>query len=123
MSGKPIKPSEVSKLKRGSTPPEVFDAFNEMITENWDGDSASFTQKDVVARIVAMVPKVGGGEHVSVSTIYDRHWLDVEGDYRKAGWVVDYDRVSRQPRQGAANRRMPRYEAYEANFTFSKRSR
>lgn len=109
MSGKPIRPSEVSKLKQKAVPPEVFDAFNEMIAENWDGSSANFTQKDVVAKIVAMVPKVGG-ERVSVSTIYDRHWLDVEGHYRKAGWVVDYDK--------------PGYnEIYEANFTFSKRER
>lgn len=39
--------------------------------------------------------------------IFDKHWLDIEDTYRKAGWNVEYDK--------------PGYcENYDAYFVFSK---
>jgi hypothetical protein len=101
---KPIRPDEVGKRKAASIPSEVFEAFNDCIAENWDGREASFTQPDVVARILALMPSLNAG------TLFAKRWLDVEDAYRAEGWHVEYDR--------------PGYcENYEATFTFRRKTR
>lgn len=101
MATKPITPKEVTLLKVSTIPDEIFEAFNELIVENFDGRSACFSEKKVVALIV----KKG----ISSKDAYGNHWLDVEPIYRKAGWKVEYDK--------------PGYnESYDATFTFSKKS-
>ena len=98
MAVKPISPREVVTLKASSIPDEVFEAFNELIAENfWNGYS-SFTEKKVVARIV----KKG----ISSTKAYENNWLDVEKFYEKAGWKVDYDKPGFN-------------ESYDAVFNFS----
>jgi len=97
---KPIKPGEVAKKKEHDFPDTVFEAFNEMIAENYSGRTATFRQEDVVALMV----KKGLGR----TDIYKKGWLDIEDIYDKAGWEVDYDR--------------PGYnETYETTFTFRDR--
>jgi hypothetical protein len=51
MSSKPITPEEVIDKKGERLPVEVFDAFNEMIADNFGGNEAVFKAKDVVALI------------------------------------------------------------------------
>ncbi len=98
MSTKPINPSQVSKEKRASVPSEVFEAFNELITENFVGGSATVYQKEVVSRLVA--------KGLKRDEIFKRGWLDVEPVYRDEGWEVYYDK--------------PAYnETYDAYFRFS----
>jgi len=103
-SGRPIRPDEVVHLKEASIPPEVFDAFNELIALKFDGKSAYISQKAVIAKILS---KFEGNVTVSRTTIFDKHWLDVEDVYCKAGWTVKYDKPGWN-------------ETYEANFTFTK---
>ncbi len=99
MSGKPIKPSDVAAAKTATIPPEVFDVFNALITENWDGSSAVVRQDDAAARVRARFPG---------KNIYALRWMDVEPAYEKAGWRVVYDK--------------PGYnETYEASYTFYKK--
>lgn len=94
---KPITPKEVVKKKKEQIPPEVLEAFDELIAENWNGHCSTFSQKDVSALIRA---KLKGDFPIK--------YLDVEDIYRKAGWKVDYDK--------------PGYnESYDASFEFSKR--
>ena len=99
---KPITPGEVTQKKAESLPPEVLEAFNELIAENWDGRESTFKLSEAVARIrkKVTVPK---GESPG-----DKGWLDIEDIYRKAGWKVEYD-------QPAYN------ETYPATYTFSKK--
>jgi hypothetical protein len=97
----PIKPSEVQKVKDSKLPEEVFQVFNDLIVENWDGNSATF-YKDEANKRVAKALNISGQE------VYNRNLLDVETVYRKAGWKVEYD----SPSIG---------DNYEANFTFSKK--
>jgi hypothetical protein len=98
---KPITPDEVFAAKEKLLPPEVFEAFNEMIARKWDGDSASFTLKEVATSIANRLK-------ISTADVYARNLLDVEDVYRMAGWGVDFDR--------------PGYnETYEANFAFKKK--
>lgn len=98
---RPITPEEVVNNKSKVFPAAVFEAFNDMITQKFSGNQATFKQKDVVALM-----KEKGLEQ---RQIFDQGFLDVEDVYRKAGWTVEYDK--------------PGYnESYPATFTF-KRSR
>lgn len=102
MKGRPIRPSEVDTLQSGAiVPPEVFDAFNALITQNCRNGVATFTQEAVIEAILQRLPTVKRGD------VFDRHYLDVERAYARKGWEVEYDR--------------PGYnETYPATFTFKR---
>lgn len=94
---KPITPAEVVDAKAESIPDEVFAAFNKCIAANWDGHQSTIKQSDVVTLIKQGNPGL----------LLDYRCLDVEPIYRKAGWIVEYDK--------------PGYnESYPATFTFKK---
>jgi serine/threonine protein kinase len=96
-SSGPLKPQEAVHAKSQSIPPQVFEAFNEMITKHLSGGYSSFKQEDVVTLMTA--------KGLKSKEIYENHWLDVEDIYRKQGWKVTYD--------------SPAYnESYPATFTF-----
>lgn len=98
---RPIKPDAVADEKVINFPDAVFEAFNQLIAQNFSGGSATVKQKDVVALMV--------GKGVEAEEIYKNHWLDVEDVYRAAGWKVMYDK--------------PAYceEWFEPHFEFSKK--
>ena len=101
MSG-PIRPEDVEGVRVAGIPEEVFAAFNELIVERiGGGNSAHFTQNDVVDRIVS---KLGCPR----AEVFDKKWLDVEGAFRKAGWVVEYDKPGFN-------------ESYDAYFVFRRK--
>ncbi len=83
---KPIKPSEVTKLKTGTIPAEVFAAFNECIAKHWDGRRSRFTQDAVIASVLGRMPTT------ERHTLFENKWLDVEDCYRGEGWLVDYEK-------------------------------
>ena len=59
-----------------------------------------FTQDSLIDYCLKYAPK-----DVTRSTLFDNNWLDIEPIYRRAGWVVEYDK--------------PAYcEDYPATFTF-----
>lgn len=96
-----IKPSEVGEAKEASIPDAVLEAFNEAIIESFADGCAIVRQRDVETRIARKT----GYRH---ATIIENGWLNVEEIYRRAGWIVDYDK--------------PGYnENYEAYFTFKKK--
>jgi len=81
MKIRPIKPDEVTFDI--SKPPEVIKVFNRLISENWDGVSATF-RAGVATRQIALAMAITTDE------VYDQHLLDVEPLYRDAGWKVEY---------------------------------
>lgn len=98
---RPIKPSEVPDAKASRMPDGVFEAFNELIVENWSDGQARVSQKDAVERIADKV-------RCTREEVYSKNWLDVEDIYRKAGWLVKYDK--------------PGYnETFAAYFVFKKK--
>ena len=100
---KPISPDEVGQARDKSFPDFVIEAFNECITKHWDGKTATFQQREVMAAILAKRPF----ETMTKSYVYEQRWLDVEDMYRRQGWHVEYDR--------------PGYcETYEPTFTFEQ---
>jgi hypothetical protein len=99
----PIKPRDVISAKVKSIPPQVIEAFNELITERFLVGRANFNQDEVIERILSKFPKKRAPDR---SHIFASHWLDVEDVYRQQGWKVEYDK--------------PGYaETYPATFTFT----
>ena len=96
----PIKPKDVVKQKAQAFPPEVIEAFNELIAKEWGGGYARVFQKDAVKLIVE--------KGIKESEIWKNNWLDVEDIFRKNGWKVEYDK--------------PGYcESYAAFFVFKSK--
>lgn len=96
---RPIKPDDVVKAKKEGIPDAVFEAFNELIVQKFNGRSATVKQDDVVALLVA--------KGLNRNDIFEKHWLDVEDVYRADGWKVEYNK--------------PAYnEDYPATFTFKR---
>lgn len=96
----PITPKEVEEA-RGSVPDEVLDEWNRIILERFSQDSALVLQDDIVSRIAKRM-------HVAHEVVFKRGWLHIHVLYRKAGWIVEYDK--------------PGYnETYKATFTFRKK--
>jgi hypothetical protein len=79
----PIKPSEVDK--RRVIPEAVFEAFNLLIVQKWDGHQAVIRQDEVIPHIMKMFG-------ISRDEVFSRNYLDVELAYRKEGWSVTYDK-------------------------------
>jgi hypothetical protein len=101
MSAKPITPKEIVTQKLLEIPDCVIETFNHLIAEKWDGYKSSIKQCDIVEILVSK-------HNMDENIIYHKHYLDIEGIYRKAGWVVEYDK--------------PAYnESYDAYFTFRKK--
>jgi hypothetical protein len=95
----PIKPSEIDK--QNVIPEQVFEVFNELITRNWDGHQAVVSQNALVENIACAL-------QLKRHEVFDRNLLEVEDAYRKAGWLVEYDK--------------PAYnESYGAFFRFKKK--
>lgn len=94
-----ITPEDADKAREKSIPPEVFEAFNELIVADLDAyGTATVRQCDVEKAIRAKIGTI------------EMRWLDVESSYRAAGWRVEYDK--------------PAYnETYEPTFKFNRKSR
>lgn len=101
MAVKPIKPSEVVAKKQDQLPDGVILAFNELIAEAWDGQGSHIDRKRVLALICSKL-------EVRQDTVLEKHYLDVEDIYRKAGWVVTYHRPATD-------------ENWDSYYSFSKK--
>ena len=103
----PITPREARKQMISSIPPEIIKIFNDMIAEKASGRGrvrVNLLQCDIVKRIEET--------HTSITRklIFEKHWLDVEPLFEKAGWKVRYDKPCYY---GGDN--------YEANYTFEEK--
>lgn len=98
---KPIRPAEVIETRIASLPDGVIEAWNELIVQNFSGNSATVYQDEATNHIANKM-------QCSKQEVYNKHWLDIEEVYRKVGWLVKYDK--------------PGYnESYDAFFVFSKK--
>ena len=90
----PITPNEIVKKKKESFPPEVLEAFNEVIYENAEqtssGICSTFNQNVIVRRILKRLRE--SGKRYTSAQLFEKHWLDVENVYRACGWEVKYDK-------------------------------
>lgn len=87
----PIRPEDVSLLKQETIPDCVMNAFNEMIVARWKFDKATFTQDQILAKI--LIKAEADGIKLTKDMIFDNGWLDVEEIYENIGWKVNYDKA------------------------------
>ena len=80
---KPIKPSD---FKDKGLPDFVVRAVNEVIEENYSRSSFTFTQIELVNKILRYAP-----DGTSREKVFKKKWCDIEEYYREAGWKVSYD--------------------------------
>lgn len=122
MPVKPIRPDDAAVAKTEVFPDAVIEAWNEIIAKHYVNGHSNFTQLEIANHIalkMGLVPceaQAKGGQDldralaVARTQIFEEHWLDVEPLYERYGWKVTYDK--------------PAYnETYEANFTFTRRTR
>ena len=97
---KPISPKEVVGKKETIIPNEVIEAFNELIAQNFNEGHAKVLQKDAEELMIKkgldrlITVERGDQKVIDKHIIYEKHWMDVESIYRKAGWKVEYDQPS-----------------------------
>ena len=87
-----ITPEEAKKAKISSIPDYVFQAFNELLAENFvENVGTIIYQHEVLKRIINIYPYIIEDDKDSiVNSLFVNHWLDVEKFYQRAGWEVTF---------------------------------
>lgn len=86
-----ITPEEAEKAKRSSIPDYVFQAFNELLAENFYDVGTIIYQHEVLKRIINIYPYIIEDDKDSiVNSLFVNNWLDVEKFYERAGWEVTF---------------------------------
>lgn len=99
MTTKPITPEQAIESK--SFPDKVVETWNALIVESLSNGQATIKQEDIVRQLTSVM-------EVNRQVVFDKGWLNVEDFYRRAGWLVKYDK--------------PGYnESYRAFFEFTSR--
>lgn len=76
------------------------------LAKNYDAYSTVILQHEVITEILRLCPS----DDITVQTVWENKWLDVEDEYRKNGWEVEYDK----PGLG---------ESYPARFIFKPKEK
>ena len=101
-----ITPKEAGKRHLEQViPKEVFQAVNDLVSENCCKGTIKILQKDIIARAKKLLREAG--KEFKINDFFDKGWLDFEPYYKKKGWKVSYD--------GPAY-----YESYEPFFEFTR---
>lgn len=84
MKGVPITPDEIIEAtKPPEIPDYIFDSFNKLIKDSWDGKQSVITISDAINRIML-------DRFISRSVILNNAWLEVDDFYREKGWDVKF---------------------------------
>jgi hypothetical protein len=87
---KPLTPAAAMGVLKNDTgfPDEVVAAWNDLLLKYLRADGvAVITQQEAVAFLVDRL-------WISRQAVFERHLLDVEPLYRKAGWKVEYEKAA-----------------------------
>ena len=86
-----ITPEEAEKARKSSIPDYVFQAFNELLAENFYDVGTIIYQHEVLKRIISLYPSIIEDDKDSiVNSLFVNNWLDVEKFYERAGWEVTF---------------------------------
>lgn len=72
-------PKDAKEHKLASIPDFVYQAFNNLLAKNYDAYSTVILQGEVITEIIRLCPS----DDITVQTIWENKWLDVEDEYRK----------------------------------------
>lgn len=81
-------PEDVLKKRVETFPDYVIDAFNDLLTENYQEDETIIKQEDAIRKIL----EYSTDDELTRETIFKKHYLDIESLYRNNGWEVDYEK-------------------------------
>ena len=80
-------PEDAKQKKLTSIPDFVYQAFNNLLVRNYDAYRITISQNEVIQEILRLC-----NSELTRETIFKNRWLDVEEEYRKNGWEVEYDK-------------------------------
>ena len=80
-------PEDAKQKKLTSIPDFVYQAFNNLLTRNYDAYSITISQSEVIQEILRLC-----NSELTRETIFKNRWLNVEEEYRQNGWEVSYDK-------------------------------
>lgn len=81
-------PEDVLKKRVGTIPDYVIDAFNDLLTENYQEDETIIEQEDIIRKIL----EYSTDDELTRETIFKKHYLNIENLYRNNGWEVYYEK-------------------------------
>lgn len=71
---KVYSPEDVLKKRVETIPDYVIDAFNDLLTENYQEDETIIEQEDVIRKIL----EYSTDDELTRDTIFKKHYLDIE---------------------------------------------
>ena len=74
---RPIRPDEVTGIKKKELPSAVYDSFNELIKANFKDGRAIFSVREALALI--------GKKGLNSQDVYNENWLDIKEKYQVIG--------------------------------------
>lgn len=82
---KPITPSDIAGNPQ-VIHPGVLEVVNDLLKQKFRNGQASIKQKDIVDEFMKRNPGFNR------ESLFTEHHMDFEDVYRKAGWIVRYDK-------------------------------
>ena len=90
-----ITPEEAEKARKSSILDYVFQAFNELLAENFYDVGTIIYQHEVLKRIINIYPYIIEDDKDSiVNSLFVNNWLDVKKFYERSGWEVTFYKPS-----------------------------
>jgi len=86
MAVKPISPKEIIVDLDKIIPEAVIQAVNNLLKEKYRGGTVTLQQKEITAAIRKIDKKLTN------EILFDKHYMDFEPIFNKAGWKVTYDK-------------------------------
>lgn len=85
-SVEPSTPKEVEESANYAIHPAIIQAVNELLKEEYiPGRTVTLLQKTIVKKAKSIC------KELTERQIFDKHWMDFEPVFRKAGWKVSYN--------------------------------
>lgn len=85
-SVEPSTPKEVEESANYAIHPAIIQAVNELLKEEYiPGRTVTLLQKIIVKKAKSIC------KELTERQIFDKHWMDFEPVFRKAGWKVNYN--------------------------------
>lgn len=85
-----FSPEDAKKEHIGYIPDYVFQAFNELLSENYNDTEIRICIDDVIDRIHKIQIHNDSYDYLTRQEIIDKHWMDIEPFYEDKGWDVTY---------------------------------
>lgn len=91
---KPLTPKEVLSRRGKYLLPQLVEAVNTYLCENYNGkNSVKMLRKEVVNKTIELCSK--NNIHMTEQILYQKGHLDFEGVFKKYGWNVTYESPDR----------------------------